>query len=166
MSQSPSNERLRAQIHRMILSEDDFYEAEKYLLCFEQKLIDNENIKRALLLAAIISFARSFLKSEDHPKAVSKLPKNVTRIFLNDDERELHQKIISLRNQALAHSDYNYKPVIWSGGVENGFSFQASSFNLLSEEIDIKQFLLLARKLKGYCTSKQFELNSKVINNS
>lgn len=141
MSQSPTTEHLLAQFHRTNLSEEDFTEAKKYLMCFEQKLIDSEIIKRALLFAAIVSYARPFLVNESDPKAVRQLPINENQI-LSEDELEFHNRIISLRNQALAHSQYTRKPVNWSNGSENGFSCRASSFDLLSENTDKEQFLL------------------------
>ena len=162
MPVSHATEKLNAQFNRAIISEHDFTEAENYLICFDQKPTDV--IKRALLLAAIVSYARPFLNSEreTQSQAISQLSIKPSKVLL-PGELELHKKVMSLRNEALAHSQYTRKPVARSSGSENGFSFQGRPYDLLSENIDVERFLSLCRKLKVYCMSKSFKLNDHII---
>lgn len=122
MSKSRTTEKLRAQFHRTNLSEEDFIEAEKYLECFRQKPTDIDIIKRALLLAAIVSYARPFLQNDcgKQLQATSRLSIKISQT-LSVEEQVFHEKIMLLRNEALAHSQYTRKPVSWSSGFENGF---------------------------------------------
>lgn len=135
MSVSHTTEKLNAQFNRAIISEHDFTEAEDYLKCFDQKPTDV--IKRALFLAAIVSYARPFLDSEcgTQSKATSRLSIKLPKV-LSPEELKLHKKVMNLRNEALAHSQYTRKPIARSSGSENGFSFQGKPYDLLSENID------------------------------
>ena len=154
---------LSAQFSRAIISEYDFIEAEKDLQLLETGTGRPEDIERALILAAIISYARPFLENKGNPEGgKSKDPAmRIPRSFTTG-ERHLHKKLMSLRHEMLAHSQFTRIPVVRTGGSKGGFGFQGRPFDLLSEKIDIALFVTLCRKLKVVCMRNASEANAKL----
>ena len=150
--------KLTAQFNRVHLSLRDFEEAAEYLKAYRPRR--QQVIKRALLLAAIVSYACPFSNNEREvpAKATSLLSVNLSRV-LSSKELAMHQKLVNLRNEALAHSQYTRRPLARISSSESGFAVQGRLFDLLSESIDVEVFLALCEKMKGYCTTKLFELN-------
>ena len=93
------------------------------------------------IIAAIISYARPFSKNERKPeaRATPYLPIKMSRV-LTPDQSQLHEHIMAVRNEALAHSQYTRKPVARTSGTANGYSFKGRPFDVLSQQIDIEQF--------------------------
>jgi hypothetical protein len=152
---------IRAQFNRAWISEEDFKEAESYLnvLTAEQ----SSEVKSALLLSAIVSYARPFLKN----KSVNGLAATATLKLrpnkdLTPDEYLMHKYLLNLRNKTLAHSDYEMKPVRWSSGSENGFFVDYRQFSLLAEPLDPQEFQRLCRKLKMHCARQSMALSNRL----
>jgi hypothetical protein len=79
------------RIHRLIIKNSPDYGTPTY---------------EALLIAAIIFYARPFSSNERNKdaKAASRITNQVID-HLSNEEKELHEKIIKLRNKALAHAE-------------------------------------------------------------
>ena len=152
---------LEAQFNRAHISKRDFEEALEYLRAFHARL--RVSLKRAILLAAIVAYSRPFAQSRSgvHRKATSALNGNPQNV-LSDQEYLLHQKLLSLRHEALAHSSYDRKPTARVSGTSRGFLVQSRPFDLLSERIDVKSFCSMCEKMINHCTDKLFELNRRL----
>src|SRR2546428_7085430 len=105
----PDSVKLEAQFNRASISNKDFAEAEDYLRAYSDDLADT--LRRALLVSAIVAYARPFTSNDGGTDgfATGTLAGNPKQI-LSDDELMLHEKILELRNEAVAHSDYTRKP--------------------------------------------------------
>ena len=149
---------MSAQFNRTHISERDFAEAEDYLQALNGRRA--VPVKRALLFAAIVAYARPFTQNERQPseRATSRPPINVSK-RLSADDQLLHQKLLDLRNQALAHSEWARRPVGRVFATSTGFLTSSKPFDILSENIDVKQFKSMCRLLKLCCSAKLFEIN-------
>lgn len=155
--------KLAAQFNRTRISESDFSEAEDYLSAIRPE--QDMTVQRALLLAAIVAYARPFTKNEDGSgnRAAPFLQASPTKI-LTPNEQVLHRRLIALRNEALAHSQHNRKAVARVNGSAGGFVMRGRLFDILSENIDRKVFHLLCSKMKRHCINKLFALNRELSN--
>ncbi|MEW6325160.1 MAG: hypothetical protein AB1515_07210 [Nitrospirota bacterium] len=155
--------KLDAQFNRTRISEDDFSEAEDYLSAIRPK--QDITIQRALLLAAIVAYARPFTKNKDGSgdRSAPYLQASPTKM-LTPEEQLLHRKLINLRDEALAHSQYDRKAVRRTSGSAKGFVMQGRLFDILSENIDRGTFHAICSKMKRHCNNKLFALNRKLSN--
>ena len=108
--------------------------------------ISKGTVHEALLLSAIVSYARPF--SHNEIEAIAKANAKITEdvlVRLSDEERALHKKIVSLRNRAIAHSEWSLNPTRLS---EQGV-FIGKEFTIWSKLCDneIRQFKKLIEKI-------------------
>lgn len=69
----------------------------------------NPKVIAALVVAAIVSYARPFSSSFSDGQAARKVHPTELGVFRTHPElRELHDRLIELRNRAVAHSDWKY----------------------------------------------------------
>jgi hypothetical protein len=116
----------------------------------------DQTLLRALITAAIVSYARPFSGNQDHEKATATPPDVLRR--LTAEERKLHDTLCEIRNQAIAHSDFTMNPV---GSVEyhsTGVSLTSRMYDPLSESLDIHAMQALAEKMRVEFQNKIFEL--------
>jgi hypothetical protein len=163
MTESMLLQKLSAQLNRTRLSSDDVSEALKYI----EKFLENTNdvvLKRALLIAAVVCYALPFTNNQNVPteQATSQLGVNLKNLFRNE-ELSLHEKLISLRNEAVAHIEYDRNPVKRLEGTASGFSMSGPSFDLLNEGIDLKLLADMCSALKGHCVKVLLKLNEKIV---
>jgi hypothetical protein len=148
------------QLNRANISVKDFEEALEYLKPYQKYQFNI--INKALLVAGIISYSRPFTKNKgDIDKATSFLSVNLKRIYTSR-ELLLHDKILSYRNEAIAHSDFKRRPTRLVKSDSNGFITMSKAFDIQSELIDTEMFIGICEKMKKYCTDKMFELNRKI----
>ena len=150
-----------SKFNRTNLSKIDLSEAHTYL--HELSNADSPNLRRAALTAAIVAYARPFKKNHDGGmgRAEAKLHANL-ELLLTPEEQALHNRIIDLRDRAVAHSDYSLKPTFRVQGEvspESGYVTLTVRFDLLDSEIDIEGFKRLARKLERHCSDELHKLN-------
>ncbi|MBI3057057.1 MAG: hypothetical protein HYY77_23855 [Betaproteobacteria bacterium] len=79
------------------------------------------------------------------------------------EEQQFHEQLISLRNEVVAHTDYDRKPVKRLKGTAAGLTMSGKPFDLLGEGIDFKLFGRMCNALKGHCFNKLLELNKKIV---
>lgn len=151
-----------AKLNRARLSSDDFEEASQYISRADHARDDV--LRRALLTAAIVSYCRPFTNNSGGATkhATSQVSVSLRRLFTSG-EQQLHGKLLSLRNEVVAHTDYDRKPVRRLKGTTAGFSMSGKPFELLSEQIDLKLFREMCEALKGHCFSAMMELNKKIV---
>lgn len=105
---SDRNERqmkIDRQISRIGISTYDMEQCREFTSAWDVTL--SEAIKRALITAAVISYARPFSGNEEHPEATGKPPFSAND--LTHEEQQLHERLCNIRNQAIAHSDFNMR---------------------------------------------------------
>ena len=154
--------KLVAQFNRTRISEGDFSEASDYLMSASHQK-QSMTVQRALLLAAVVAYVRPFTKNEDgaESRATPFLQASPAKI-LTEEEHALHKRLMALRNQALAHSQYDRKAVARINGSAAGFLVQGQLFDVLSEKIDRTMFLSLCSKMKRHCNNKLYALNREI----
>jgi hypothetical protein len=154
-------EKLEAQFHRANISTRDFEEAECYLRAYKSRF--SNPIKRAVLVAAIVAYARPFTQNKEgqHRKATASLAVSPNKI-LTETERQLHHKVIALRHEAVAHSDFDRKPTRRIFSTSRGFVTQAKLFDVLGERINIQAFQSIAAKMNKHCVDTMFRLNREL----
>ena len=138
---------MTADFYRAVISECDFSEAEAYLS--ELQNAPSDIVRKALLVAAIIAYARPFTNNE--LKKSSEASSNVALInddFLTDDQREMNKHIMTLRKKAIAHSEFSRNPVALGAVQENAIAFKVEPFDILQENISPDLFLSLCRRRK------------------
>lgn len=152
------------QFNRIHISKGDFEEALVYVKLYKDELSDV--IKRALISSAIIAYSRPFCKNNG--------PKNRSVPFilggyqkrLSANQIKIHKLILSLRNKAIAHSDYQLKPTHPS--ISDGTVIQWSKpFDILNELSKEKLNLLLFQEniecLIRFTIDKIYELQDEIV---
>lgn len=100
----------KRQLRRLILSADDLAQARRiaeYILemgLYREKTDQDAIVGRGLQMAAIVSYARPFSGNYSFEHTVGQL----AEIHLNDltePPRAIHERMLRLRNRALAHTD-------------------------------------------------------------
>ncbi len=155
-------EGLEAEFNRWTLSRHDFEEAHEYLSVFDSHT--DATVQRALLSASIVAYARPFSRHYENPKAHKNIPR--PDAILDSASLALHDKIIKLRNQGIAHSDYERKPTARVPIDSPGVMSWSKPFNPLSEGIDIAAFRALARRMQFHCWDYARALNHQMNNAS
>lgn len=153
------------QFNRTNLSKKDFSEAHNYLLEYLQS--GPPFTRRAVIVAAIIAYARPFKHNRGGRagRATEKLEVDLDRL-LSSEERALHKRVIDLRDRAIAHSDYDFRPTerinreLAPG--EEGFSTLTAAFDVLDLEPAIQQLTALAQKLERFCMDELFRLDAEL----
>lgn len=115
--------------------------------------LPNTTVYEALLFAAIACYYRPFSPNEKgaNPPALSHL-----RIedfpALSEQEQALHESCKTLRNKALAHSEFTFNPTRL---CETTGIIASKPFSLLSQPFDIESFVQLVSKLELACHHKR-----------
>lgn len=138
----------RKLINRAYLSRHDFENCNKFLDEFIKK--NKDTIKEALLISALVAYARPFSENKKHPKIINKIPLEKVTRPLGTEERKLHKKLMTIRNQAIAHSVFDKKP---TGTTIRSIALvqQSKPYNILAESIDIKEMKDLSKKMITIC---------------
>jgi hypothetical protein len=149
---------LDRQFIRTVMSDNDMKRTVEFL---ESLSLSNSNVmKRALLMSAIISYARPFSANRDHPEATSSPPKKW--LCLNADERKLHEYICKIRDKAIAHSDFEMNP---TGAIEHrphGYSAYSQPYEPLLALDIAPRFLALADKAQKQFSARCHLLSKQI----
>jgi len=135
MARTADADKLRAQIARLILSINDFEEALSYL--FAKPAKDAVAIRRALLSAAIVAYARPFTQNEadKSTKATSMVALKVKRV-LSVEQLHLHDRLLEYRNRAIAHAEHELRPVQYAPLQHPAYLAGHHVFDVLTQPID------------------------------
>lgn len=155
----PSVDKLEQQFHRVCISDDDVFEAYEYLNAIDQK--STKAVRQGLLVAAIVAYSRPFLNSNAGERSSKKVSLKLES-DINEDELELHQEILDLRNGAIAHSDYNLRPVTRWKGVSEGSTISFTPMARMLEGFDHEKFRDLAYQVMMLFKKKRKELDDKI----
>ncbi len=136
------------QFNRFSISSFDFEKALEFANEAKNRPA-NGIIYEALLFAAIVSYYRPFSPNERDTaaKATKKLSLDEFPALTNS-ERALHDRCKALRNEALAHSEWNRNPTRFNR--DTGV-VASKPFSLLTPPFDLAAFIELLNKLYHAC---------------
>ncbi len=146
-----------AEFNRVSISIKDMEEASAYLVAYSDD--QEEVIRRALLTAAIVAYARPFKRSNAGASGQStRKLSDFVETRMDERQRALHDKVIALRDQGVAHSDYDKKPTRRVPSAPRSVARWSKPFDVLSEFIDIAIFREVTRQIENQCISRLFVL--------
>ena len=138
---------MEKDFNRANISKRDFEAALRFL--DEIKKIPNSTQDEALLISAIIAYCRPFSHNEKDPKDASvKISSDIILSDYTEEEKELHDKLIQLRNKAIAHSEYSYNPTKINPKTK---IIASRCFSVLTENINLEIFKGLTNKANSNC---------------
>ena len=153
------------QYNRVTLSERDFRQAEAFLAAYDTGLPNVQ--QEALLLAAVVCYARPFTSNEKKAdaKAVCRLPVD-PESFLSADQMSLHNRLMTLRHKAVAHAEFDLDPVELLEVYPDGMSTRGPYFDILQQELDISLFQTVAEAMFCRCRDLRHRLKDEVARTS
>lgn len=136
----------RKELNRLTISRNDFDKCLEFL----SELTSQEYgtiIYESLLLSAIVFYARPFSCNEKRnaSKAESRIDLAVVD-QLNEEEQQLHDRLLELRNKAIAHAEWTFHPT----GVTESKIIQSMPFSVWKDfrgRAEIDAFLRLVQKV-------------------
>lgn len=149
------------RMYRAHISEKDFKQALRFIdaaLVVNISTVEHE----ALVIAAIISYARPFTlnerpqKGKPLPAADASLEGIDLRALLGVDA-DLHERIVELRMKAVAHSEAEFNPMRFDGMV-----FVSRPWHPVGAGIDLAAFRDMTAKLHQHCLNQKADL-SRVV---
>jgi hypothetical protein len=109
-------------------------------------------------MAAVVTYVRPFTQHDRHPRATSTVTSPSKTLPV--EERALQGKLVSMRNQVLAHSSFNMRPAERTGGSSTGWSASAQVFYILESGLDLALFRSLCQRQIDHCMNRLNELNA------
>jgi hypothetical protein len=150
-----------AQFYRAQISHGDFTEVAEYLRSLRGK--HGRVVRRALLTAAIVAYARPFIESEGK-FAAARLSVSLNKVQPSAEAQRLHKLVIRLRHDALAHSaDTRNKPRRLGGLDPNSVRVHQDQFDLLAQGIDVEVFLAMAVAMQKHCIQKMSKTHRLIV---
>lgn len=154
-------DKLDKQFNRVYISHKDLEKCLAYFSSAEKALsIEDWDSAGGLIAAGIIAYARPFSGNEPHDRAVPMPPFSIS--LLDEPERDLHKRIIELRNTVIAHSDAEMNPAHTIEYRETGFLVSSRLYDPLRETTNLNQFITLAKKVYKIFEDKMFQLSCKI----
>lgn len=136
------------QFNRYSIAYFDFSKAEEFAKEAESHP-RNSIVFEALLFAAIGCYCRPFSPNEKDSSAPAESRLIIEKIVeLSTEERTLHNHCITLRNKALAHSEFTFNPTRLN---QESRVVGSRPFSLLSSPFDLNGLLGLLEKLIRAC---------------
>lgn len=145
------------------MSHSDFGDARKFIDA--AKAHDESSTEyEALLLAAIICYARPFTNNEgriDNPAVAQKVL--IDTVAALDADLPLHNELLRMRNKAVAHAESSHYP---TGIVSRnppgaaGIIFSSRRWHVLNERIDLEAFRRVAQSMRTACANRMLYLNN------
>ena len=154
------SEHLEATFNRLKLSERDFSEAHEYLERYPQA--SEIVMQRALIVSAIVAYSRPFKKNYGSKADADTSLVLPPSFFEEQSDQALHDKVIQLRDEGIAHSDYDRKPTRRVEAQGRGFMTRSKPFDPLAELDDIERFKRIAWRLKFHCVDKMFIIDRQL----
>lgn len=105
--------------HKTFLAARDISDAGDYLWSLREISKSQGNLpehrltkaKEAILIAAVVVYARPFIDSYSNGQAARKIsPSDVALFDGRPDLESLHQRALEIRHKAIAHADWNFHP--------------------------------------------------------
>jgi hypothetical protein len=140
-----------ATFNRSLISDLDFDQAVDFLYELRHGENLSDTVQEALLMAAVISYARPFTSNKSPHGEASRTLTPEAREQLTPEEQQLHEHLMSLRNELLAHSDFRRRRVSNVVHHDTGFMVSAQCQSILHSGIDRELMARVCQKLKYFC---------------
>ena len=146
------------QANRYALCSKDCREAGEYLESLLELRVKDESSgtseffthQKGLLVSAIIAYSRAFMFSYGGELAASKVKVNLGQVFENNREKiELHELILTKRNKAVAHSDWEYHKTELVE-VTNTSTLRSGSIVDYQQGIDLNLFMQITETMEKH----------------
>ncbi|HUX74875.1 MAG TPA: hypothetical protein VMV25_13415 [Steroidobacteraceae bacterium] len=146
-----------ARFRRTQISRQDFTQAAVFVAAARKYSLDSIEYE-ALIIAAIIHYARPFSNNEKG-KAPPSDPKVAPELMEFDDEQlKLHEHILALRNKAVAHAEYTNYPIdVSADGTSGGLEVTSYRWTVATERLDPFGFKCLADEMANRCALGVYE---------
>lgn len=140
---------------RTHLSSVDFEQAERFIAAAQAQPVASIE-HEALLLTAIICYARPFSGNERDRNAAASSDLAPEIVVLKPDDRELHDRILTLRNKAVAHAESKYNPMEFvpiqrSFQGSQGIAMTTRPWQVVEENLDLNRFSRIASEMRQAC---------------
>ena len=112
----------------------------------------------------MVAYARPFTNNSSgvEVNATPQLSVRLSKLF-SQQEQQLHDELLALRNEVVAHTEYKRKPVKRIQGSATGFSMTVKIFDIVSVPLDMYLWSGMCGALRGHCFQAMMELNSKIV---
>jgi len=155
---------LKREVHRAHISLRDFEDAARFIEAAKRHDLASDE-HEGLLLAALIHYARPFSRNEVDPNAAAdvrlEIRGGVDAVLKTAGELTLHQRIINLRNKAVAHAESEFNPMkILPKPPRDpaaGVTYLMTSsrrWHAVQENIDLDEFGRIVEAMRAYCMER------------
>lgn len=154
-----TQESLERQLNRIRISLNDFQETTQFLRGIRCR--QGDVVRRALLIAATIAYSRPFSNNErgNSMRATPRLQGKVVHL-LTPAQLVVHETVLRVRNEAVAHSQWSRYPVKVVHSSTNGIMLKGRFFDILAErDLDLRRFREIARVMEEHCVREIFNVN-------
>ena len=152
---------LKKQFYRARISLNDFEEATRFLAALRST--QRDVVRRALLTSAVIAYSRPFLNNERSPdsRATPRIRVHLRSVF-TPEQKLLHEHVMELRNEAIAHAQWSKYPVRLVQSRPNGLVLQARFFDIVAARLNVRDFRDIARFMHDHCVREIFDINRRI----
>jgi hypothetical protein len=152
---------LDARFIRLHMSREDFVEARMFLKAFRTR--DMTVVRRAVLLAAVVAYARPFSGNKPHQHATEHPAMGNLSADLTSEEVALHDTLVQMRHTVVAHAVYerNFARRV-DRPTTDRFMLVQERFDLLDQPIDRTVFESLCAKRSRTCFRQMRELSRQL----
>lgn len=144
-----------------MISAEDFHEARSYLDAIDENT--SSNLRYAAVLASLVAYCRPFQKSnagkgKKSDRLITLNPEDV----LSQSEEIFHKQLIVWRNNAVAHSNFDYRPAKVIRQSDIGYSFISIPASHYLDQINPANMACIAEKFRQAVLIKANELKQKI----
>jgi len=148
-------EHTQRDLNRALISQQDLKNAAEY---FDAAMRAHQSgdhlVCRGLITAGIVAYARPFSGNAPHESANPR--PQLSRKSWSATERELHDRIVQLRNTVVAHSDAAHIPVQVEARTSRSLIYSATFHAPLAEAGELPAMFALAKKTLSLLAFKPF----------
>jgi hypothetical protein len=148
------------RFRRTHISKHDFRRAGEFVRAAREHEISTIE-HEALLIAAIIYYARPFSGNEKDRKKHQPPPPSDARLheslanFEEGEDQILHDRIVKLRHKAVAHAEFGNYPVMLMG--EEQRTIVSSAWHVIAEQLDLARLKKIANDMQTRSTLGVYE---------
>ena len=160
---------LEREILRTHLSRRDFHKASQFISA--AKACDNNVVREALLISALVCYSRPFSRSKPSAKSGFADPAgNSGALNTPQTSKALHDRLVGLRTRTVAEEDLTaydlqLEPSRRGKSAKVFFTpqrFRSRTWSVLRENIDLEAFSQLADAMHGRCTELLTDLSDEL----
>lgn len=115
----------------------------------------------ACMSAAIVSYSRGFVYSRSKGFADALVPPEQFKITQESWAAELHERIVKLRKQAVAHADWEHHATHLVDRPDRASAVRVSMIPNIYQNIRLEQFRELAERIGTEALNQRFDLDRR-----